>query len=150
MLAILSPVLSLFGIEVATLTDSVKRHAMFWGLIGAFGLVCLTFILVAINSALTNVVGPVIAPLIIAAVAGVVAIILMLVLHVQDLAAARREEERKRMAQSSTLLSTAIIAAIPTLLRSPLLREIGLPAGAAIASALLLRKGGPIDHDREL
>ena len=54
------------------------------------------------------------------------------------------------MAKSTALLTTAIITAIPMLLRSPLLREIGLPAGAAIASALLLRKGGPIDHDREL
>lgn len=149
MLAILTPVLSLFGIEVATLTESVKRHAMFWGMIGAFGLVCLTFVLVAINSALTYSFGPVIAPLIIAAVAAVVAIVLALVVHLQDLAAQRREEERRRLAQSSTLLSTAIIAAIPTLLRSRLLREIGLPAGAAIASALLLRKGGPIDHNRE-
>ncbi len=150
MLAVFAPVLSLLGIELETLTESVKRHAILWGLIGGFGLVCLVFILVAINSALTYAFGPVIAPLIIAAVAAVVAIVLLLVTQMQDAAAARREAERRRVAESNALLTTAIVSAIPMLLRSPLLRQVGLPAGAAIASALLLRRGGPIDHDEEL
>lgn len=149
MLAVLTPVLSLLGIEVAQLTESVKRHAILWGLIGAFGLVCVTFVLVAIDTALAYAVGPVVAPLIIAAVAALIAIAVLVVMRVQDAQVARREAERKRLAESNVLLTTAIVSAIPALLRSPLLREIGLPAGAAIASALLLRRGGPIDHDPE-
>ena len=70
MLAILAPLLSLLGIEAATITDGLKRQAIVWGIIGALGLVFATFVLVAVNSALTYSFGPVIAPLIIAVVAG--------------------------------------------------------------------------------
>jgi cobalamin synthase len=149
MLAVLTPVLALLGIEVAQLTESVKRHAILWGVIGAFGVVCVAFLLVAINTALAYAVGPVVAPLIIAAVAALVAIVVLVIMRMQDAEAERKEAERKRLAESNVLLTTAIISAIPALLRSPLLREIGLPAGAAIASALLLRRGGPIDHHPE-
>lgn len=149
MLAVLTPVLALLGIEVEQLTESAKRHAVFWGVIGVFGLVWVTFALVAINTALAYAVGPVAAPIIIAAVAALIAIAGLVVMRMQDAEAARREAERKRLAESNMLLTTAIVSAIPALLRSPLLREIGLPAGAAIASALLLRRGGPIDHDPE-
>ena len=150
MLAVLAPVLSLLGIELETVTESVKRHAVLWGIIAGFGLICLVFLLVAINSALTYQFGPVVAPLIIAAVAALVAIIALLVTHMQDAQAAKREAERKRLAESNALLTTTIVTLIPAILRSPLLRQIGLPAGAAIASALLLRKGGPIDPNEEL
>ncbi len=150
MLAVLAPVLSLLGIELETVTESVKRHAVLWGIIAGFGLICLVFVLVAINSALTYQFGPVVAPLIIAAVAALVAIIALLVTHMQDAQAAKREAERKRLAESNALLTTTIVTLIPAILRSPLLRQIGLPAGAAIASALLLRKGGPIDPNEEL
>ena len=149
MLAVLAPVLSLLGIELETVTESVKRHAVLWGMIGVFGLVCLVFVLVAINSALTYQFGPVVAPLIIAAVAAVGAIIVLFVAQMQDAQEARREAERKRLAESNALLTTTIVTLIPAILRSPLLRQIGLPAGAAIASALLLRKGGPIDPNEE-
>jgi hypothetical protein len=149
MLAVLGPVLSLLGIEVGTLTGSIKRHAILWGLIGAFALICLAFVLVAVNAALTYTFGPVVAPLLIAAVAAVGAIIVLLIAHLQDAEAARQEAERKRVAESNALLTTAIVSAIPVILRSPLLREFGLPAGAAIASALFLRRGGPIDRDPE-
>ena len=150
MLAVLAPVLSLLGIEMETVTESVKRHAVLWGLMGAFGLICLVFLLVAANAALSYSFGPVVAPLIIAAVALVGTIIVLFITYMQDAEAARREAERKRMAESNALLTTTIVTLIPAILRSPLLRQIGLPAGAAIASALLLRKGGPVDPDKEL
>jgi len=150
MLAVLAPVLSMLGIELETVTESVKRHAVLWGLMGGFGLICLVFLLVAANAALANSFGPVVAPLIIAAVALVGTMVVLFITYMQDAEAARREAERRRMAESNALLTTTIVTLIPAILRSPLLRQIGLPAGAAIASALLLRKGGPIDHDTEL
>ena len=150
MLAVLAPVLSLLGIELETVTESVKRHAVLWGLMSAFGLICLVFLLVAANAALGNSFGPIVAPLIIAAAALVCTVIVLFITYMQDAEAARREAERRRQAESNALLSTTIATLIPAILRSPLLRQIGLPAGAAIASALLLRRGGPIDHDEEL
>ncbi len=149
MLGIVAPVLSLLGIEVETLTESVKRHAILYGLIGAFALICLCFVLVAVNAALAYSFGPVVAPLLIAAVGALGAIVVLLIVHAQDNAAAKLEAERKRAAESNALLTTAIVSAIPVLLRSQLVREVALPGAAAIASALLLRRGGPIDHGRE-
>lgn len=149
MLAVLTPLLSLFGIELAAITDSAKRHAILWGIIGAFAVICLAFLLVALNEALAGVFGPIVAPLVIAAAAALGAVIALAVASMQDAAAARRTAERKRVTESSALMTSAVAAAIPVILRSPLLREFGLPAGAAIASALLLRKGGPLDQGKE-
>jgi len=142
MLAVLAPLLSLLGVEAASITASVKRQAIVWGLMGVFGLVGIAFILVAINSALTLAVGPVIAPLIIAAAALFIAVVVFLVSQLQDTIAARREAEKKRSAEVTALVTTAVITAVPLILRSSLFKEIGLPAGAALASALMLGKDG--------
>jgi SNF family Na+-dependent transporter len=142
MLAVLAPLLSLLGVEAASITANVKRQAIVWGLMGVFGLVGIAFILVAINSALTLAVGPVIAPLIIAAAALFIAVVVFLVSQLQDTIAARREAEKKRSAEVTALVTTAVITAVPLILRSSLFKEIGLPAGAALASALMLGKDG--------
>ena len=140
MLAVLGPLLSLLGIEAASITANAKRQAIVWGTIGALGVVFVAFLLVAANSALTYAVGPVIAPLIIAVVAALIALIIYLVAHLQDGIAARRKAEQQKSAEMTALVTTAIITAVPLILRSPLVKEIGIPAGAALASALMLRK----------
>ncbi|MBN9307649.1 MAG: hypothetical protein BGO82_14410 [Devosia sp. 67-54] len=140
MLAVLAPLLSLLGIEAASITAGVKRQAIIWGLIGALGVVFAAFVLVAINTALAYAVGPVIAPLIIALAAALIALVIFLVAHIQDGIAAKRDAEKKKGAEMTALVTTAIITAVPLILRSPLFKQIGLPAGAALASALLLRK----------
>jgi len=140
MLAILAPLLSLLGIEAAAVTDSLKRRAIVWSVIGALGLVFAAFVLVAINSALTYSFGPVVAPLIIAVAAAIIAVIVFLVAHLQDNIAARQAAEKKKSAEMTALVTTALITAVPLIIRSPLFKEIGLPAGAALASALMLRK----------
>lgn len=144
MLALLAPLLSLLGIEAASATANLKRQAFVWGLIAALGIVVIAFLLVAANTALGYLVGPVIAPLIIAVVATLVALTIFLVAHLQDNLAARQAAEKHKKAEITALATTALITAIPLILRSPLFREIGLPAGAALASALLLRD----PHDR--
>lgn len=149
MLAVLGPLLSLLGIEAASMTTNLKRHAIVWGLIGAFGVVFVTFLLVAANTALSYAVGPVIAPLIIAVAAVLVALAVFLVASIQDGIEARREAERRRSAETTAMVTTAIVTALPIVLRSPLMREIGVPAGAAILSAMLLRKAVPRGQDPE-
>lgn len=148
MLAVLGPLLSLLGIEAASATANLRRHAIVWGLIGVFGLVFIVFLLVAANTALSTIVGPIVAPLIIALVAAVIALAVFLVASIQDGIAAKREAERKRNAETTALITTSIISALPLILRSSLMREIGLPAGAAIASAILLRRAAPPKTDR--
>lgn len=140
MLAILAPLLSLAGIEAASVTANLKRQALVWGVIAALGIVVVTFLLVAANTSLSYVVGPVIAPLIIAAAAMLAALTVFLVAHLQDNIAARQAAEKQKRAEITALATTALITAIPLILRSPLFKDVGLPAGAALASALLLRE----------
>lgn len=147
MLAMLTPVLSLLGIEVASITDEVKRKAIVWSIIGALGVVFAAFVLVAINAALSYRFGPVVAPLIVAVAAAVLAVAVFLIAHIQDGIAARRDAERRKNAESTALVTSAIVSALPALLRSPLMREIGIPAGAAIASALLLKRSTARDRE---
>jgi len=141
MLAVLTPLLSLLGLEAAEITGTLKRRAVTWGAIGALGVIAIGFVLVAINAALSSALGPVVAPLIIAIVALVAAIAVFLVMHVIELNEAKRAAEKKRSAEVTTLITTAVITAIPLLLRSPLIRDIGIPAGAALASSLWFREG---------
>ena len=140
MLAVLGPLLSLLGIEAASITANAKRQAIVWGTICALGVIFVSFMLIAANSALTYAVGPVVAPLIIAVAAAVIGLAIYLVAHLQDGIAARRKAEQQKSAEMTALVTTAIITAVPLILRSPLFKEIGLPAGAALASALMMRK----------
>lgn len=142
MLAVMGPLLALLGIEADTISANVKRQAIVWGLMGVLGLVALAFLLVALNSALAYSFGPVVAPLLIAVAAGVIAIAVFLIAQIQDTIAARQAAEKKKQAEMTALVTTAIITAVPLILRSSLFRGIGLPAGAALVSALLLRKNG--------
>ena len=146
MLAVMGPLLALLGVEAQSVTANVKRRVIVWGLIGVMGLVFAAFVLVAVNTALAYAVGPVIAPLIIAVVAALAGLVVFLVAHLQDGIAAKRDAEKKKSAEMTALVTTAIITAIPLILRSPLFRDIGLPAGAALASALLLKKSDRRDH----
>ncbi|HEX4298888.1 MAG TPA: hypothetical protein VHZ56_12785 [Devosia sp.] len=142
MLGMLAPLLSLLGLETTELTDRLKRQAILWGAVAFLGIVGICFLLVAINAGLTYAVGPVIAPLIIAVAAVVIAVAIVLVTHILDGADARRALERKRSAERTAMMTTAAITALPLILKSPLLRDIGIPAGAALASALMLRRSG--------
>jgi hypothetical protein len=146
MLAVMGPLLALLGIEAQSITANVKRQAIVWGLVGAMGVVFAAFVLVSINTALGYAVGPVIAPLIIAVVAALIGLSVFLVAHIQDGIAAKRDAEKKKSAEMTALVTTAIVTAIPLILRSPLFKEIGLPAGAALASALMLRKDDRHHH----
>jgi apolipoprotein N-acyltransferase len=140
MLAILAPLLSLAGLEADELKGHFKRQAIVWGLMAAFGVIGIAFLCVAINSALSSAVGPVIAPLIIAVAAILFAIVTLLTAQLIEHAEARRLAEKKRSTEITSLITTAAIAAVPLILRSPLMKDIGIPAGAALASALWFGK----------
>ena len=140
MLAVLAPLLSLVGLEAHELSARFKREAIVWGLMAGFGIIGVAFICVAINSALSSVVGPVIAPLILAVAAVLLALATLLISQLIEHAEARRLAEKKRSSEITSLITTAAIAAVPLILRSPLVKEVGIPAGAALASALWFGK----------
>jgi hypothetical protein len=70
----------------------------------------------------------------------VLALAVYLTVQVQNGIAQRKEAERRRNAEVTGAITTGLLTAAPVLLRSTLLRDIGVPVGIAIASAVLLRK----------
>jgi hypothetical protein len=135
-LAILAPLASLLGIEVATLEARLKRKAVLWAILAALGLIAVGFILVAINSALTYAFGPVIAPLLIAGAALLVGLAVFLLNHLRESREARLDAERRRSSEITSLAVTAAIAALPVLV--PMLKKAIVPAGGALAAAYAL------------
>jgi len=140
MLALLAPLASLLGIEVDSLREQVQRRAIVWGIIGVFALIFFAFLLVAINSALSLSFGPVVAPLMIAGAALFIALVVFLIGHLQEAAHARREAEEKHKAEVTALITSVAITAVPLLLKSSLLKEVGIPAGGALLAAYLLNR----------
>lgn len=136
MLAILAPLASLLGLEVAVLEARLKRKAVLWGTFAGLGLVAVSFILVAINSALAYVYGPVIAPLLIAGAALLIGLVVFLINHMRETREARLDAERKRNSELTSLAVTAAIAALPLLV--PVLKKAAVPAGGALAAAYSL------------
>ncbi len=149
MLALLYPIASLLGIEAGEIVERVKQNGILWGAIALFGLIALVFALIAAHTALTFWVGPVYAPLIIAGAAALIALGTYVASRVMAEIAHRREVQRRRSAEASALVTTATIAAVPILMKSPLMRQIGLPLGGALAALFLLSKAGRKSADVE-
>ena len=145
MLALLGPLGALLGIEAASIKDRVKRQAVLWGSLGALGLIAVAFILVAINTALTYLVGPVIAPLIIAGAAILIGLVVYGVFHFRETMEAKRDEEKKRSAEMTALVTTAVITAIPLVL--PMLKKVGVPTASAAAAACSLLQSKAFRRD---
>jgi heme/copper-type cytochrome/quinol oxidase subunit 3 len=144
----LYPLASVFGIEAGELAERLKKNAILWGFIAVFGFVAFAFLLVAAHNGLALWVGPIASPLIIAGAAALVALTLFLVSSVTADIAHRQEVQRRRSAEKTALVTTAAITAVPLLLRTPLLKTIGLPLGGALAALYLLSKsGGNSDDD---
>jgi hypothetical protein len=143
MLNLLYPIASLLGIEAGEIVERVKKNAVLWGAIAIFGVIAVIFLLVAANAGLTLWVGPIWAPLILAGTAAVIALIIYAVSAVTAEIAHKKEVQRRRSAETTALVTTAAITAIPLLMRSPLMKTVGLPLGAALAALFLLSKSGP-------
>ena len=68
-------------------------------------------------------------------------------MRIQQRAAARKQAERKRSRETTTLVTSAAIRALPDLLESGLVRNVGLPI-ALLAAFLYLTRSKP-DKDDE-
>jgi hypothetical protein len=147
MLALLYPIASLLGIEAGELVERVKKNGALWGAIALFGVIALVFGLIAAHTALALWVGPVYAPLLIAAASALIATAIYLVSHAVAEVAHKREVQRRRSAETTALVTTATVTALPLLMKSPLMRQIGLPIGGALAALYLLSKAGSKKND---
>lgn len=135
---------SVLGIEVDELLGHLKRNAIAFGAVALFALVGLTFLLVALNAWLTLLWGPILAPLVIAGAALVIAGAIWLTLAIVESIARKRATERRNAAEKTALVTTAALTALPLVMKSDLMRKVGIPIGGALAAAYLLSKpSGP-------
>jgi len=139
---LLLPLASLLGIEVEDLLDRIKQNAIAWSAMAFFALIGVVFLLVALYTGMVDWLGPIWGPLAIAGGALVVALGIFIGIRIAAGIAARRETERRHSAEKTALVTTAAITAFPMLLKSPLMKQIGLPVGGALAALYLLSKPG--------
>jgi uncharacterized integral membrane protein len=150
MLSLLYPIASLLGIEAGELVERAKKNGLLWGAIALFGVIALVFALIAAHTALTFWAGPVYAPLIIAGASVLIAAGIYGTSRVVAEVAHRREVQRRRSAETTALVTTATITALPILMKSPLMKRIGLPLGGALAALFLLSKSGGKKDDEDV
>ena len=133
---------SVLGIEVDELLEHVKKNAMAWSAVALFALIALVFCLVALNVWFTLMWGPIIAPLLIAAGALVIALGIYAAIAIADSIAKKQAAQRRNAAEKTALVTTAALTALPLVLKSDLMKKVGIPIGGALAAAYLLAKPG--------
>jgi hypothetical protein len=140
MLGLLAPLASLLGIEVEALKERLQRHALFYAAVGLFVAIGGAFLLVALDNALTLSLGPVIAPLMIAGGALLIALVIYVVSLAVNTIKRQREAERRRNTETTALVTSAAISALPILFRSGLMKKVGIPVGGVLAALYLLTR----------
>lgn len=140
---------SVLGIEVDELLEHFKKNVMAWSAVALFALIGFAFLLVALNAWFTAMWGPIIAPLAIAGGALVVAGAIWAAIVITDSIAKRRSAQRRNSAEKTALVTTAALTAVPLLMKSDLMRKIGIPVGGALAAAYLLSKPGGQNDRRD-
>jgi hypothetical protein len=133
---LLVPLASLLGLEVNSLLDQLKRSAAANLAIALFGLIAFTFLLVAGYVALSDVFGPVVAALMIAAGSLLIALGIYFALWVAKDQRKRRTAERRHSTETTALVTTAALTALPLVFKSSMARNIGLPLIALLTIAL--------------
>ena len=137
MLKLFTPVISaIIGSEVQAATQRAKRSAILYTIMAVALLTGTFFLLMALFFALMMHFGLIIAALIITAGCVVLAVLAFIINRVMDNAEKRRLEERRAAIDTNAALTAAAVAAVPTLLKKPLL-TLALPVAGLLAVSLL-------------
>jgi len=144
----LAPLAALLGIEVESLRERIRQSAITYAVMALFAMIALTFLLVAGHLALSDLVGPLYSALIIAGTALLVVLGVWLWASAAEKARRREIIAKRRATDTTALVTTAALAAIPMLIRNPALRMAIIPLGAVVGY-LLLNRGGK-DPDDEV
>ncbi|MET3899899.1 arginine exporter protein ArgO [Devosia sp. UYZn731] len=137
---LLVPIAALLGFEVEEITDRLKALAIANAVIALFGLLTLVFLLVAGFLALASQLGPIYAALIFAGVFFVITAGIVIGIQISENSRKRRVAEKRRSSDTSAFVTTAALTALPVLLKSPLIRNVGLPLAAVVAAAMFIGK----------
>jgi uncharacterized membrane protein len=145
-MSFLLPLAALLGIEVEAITDRVKKTIILNAVMIVFALAGIGFLVGAGYIALAELVGGLYAALILAAAFLLLALAVYLGSRIGEGRRKREIVTKRRSSETSAFMTTAALTALPVLLKSPLLRTLGIPA-AAIAAFLLVRNSGDNDGD---
>ncbi|MDB5538047.1 MAG: hypothetical protein JWQ65_2922 [Devosia sp.] len=137
---LLVPIAALLGFEVEEITARLKALAIANAVIALFGLLTLVFLLVAGFLALAAQLGPIYAALIFAGVFFVITAGIVIGMQISENSRKRRVAEKRRSSDTSAFVTTAALTALPVLLKSPLIRNVGLPLAAVVAAAMFIGK----------
>lgn len=141
---LLVPLAALLGIEVEAITDRAKKLVIVYAVIGLFLLLGCFFLVAAGFFALATQIGPIYAALVLGGVFLVLALAVFAGAQIGESNRKRRTVERRRSSETGAFVTTAALTALPVLLRSPVIRKLGLPA-AALAAFLLVRNADDND-----
>ena len=139
-MSLLVPIAALLGFEVEEITDRLKALAIANAVIALFGLLTLVFLLIAGFLALSAQLGPIYTALIFAGVFFVITAGIVIGLQISENSRKRRLAEKRRSSETGAFVTTAALTALPILLKSPLIRNVGLPLAAVVAAAMLIGK----------
>ncbi|MCR6636168.1 hypothetical protein [Devosia sp.] len=137
------PLAGLLGLEVEGLSQRVKGLAIVYALILVCVVIGLGFLIAAGYIALSDLVGPLTATLILAGSFLAVALLVYIGLAISESNRRKRLAERRRSSDAGAFLTTAALTALPLLTRSPMLVKLGIPAAALAALVLLRDKDTP-------
>ena len=142
---LLVPLAALLGFEVEAITDRVKSLVILNAVIIVFTLCGAGFLVGAGYIALADWVGGLYAALIFGGAFLLLALSVYLGSRIGEGRRKREVATRRKSSETSAFVTTAALTALPVLLKSPLVRTLGLPA-AAIAAFLLVRNGSDKDE----
>ena len=147
-MGLLAPLAALLGIETDALIDKARRQAIVLAVVALFSLIAIASLLVALYLWLSTVWSPTIAALAIAGGAIVIALLVYGISRMTEGSKKAKEADRRRANETTALITTAALTALPMLFRSPAARTIGLPL-AAVAAAAFFGKAMKDKHDEE-
>ena len=147
-MGLLAPLAALLGIETDALIDKARRQAIVLAVVALFSLIAIAFLLVALYFWLSTVWSPMIAALAIAGGAIVIALLVYGISRMTEGSKKAKEADRRRANETTALITTAALTALPMLFRSPAARTIALPL-AAVAAAAFFGKAMKDKHDEE-
>lgn len=142
---LLLPLAALLGIEVEAITDRVRNTIIVNAVMLVFGLAGLSFVVAAGFFALAKVIGVIYAALSFGGAFLLLALAVYLGSRIGEGRRRREIADKRHSSETSAFVTTAALTALPVLLKSPLLRTLGLPA-AAIAAFLLVRNSRDKDE----
>lgn len=123
--------------ELERVLVRLRKNAVWIGIIAFLLLTAFVAFVVAADLALATLLGPIYAPLVIGGIALFIALVAWLGVSIANTRRRRLEQQKHRRNEISAALASAALSGLPELLKSPVVRKFGIPAGVLALIVLL-------------